>query len=298
MRYVRVETLSPAKNPVRYADKTFAIFNALHVAQEDKDGKVTYATDSVMVNLLAEGAKETLEESQLFDDYDIPIFNLTLFCNDTCPELYDSTYMASLSEQSQAALLLIIDDAATNLQKREGKKETFRISYTAVYRFYDAGQHRYIATLPVNDSVSFVNSLLRNLTGEDLQSIWRDVIRDAGRQALETTVPQWKTDYRYYYLPAVLSEEWYDAAYYAERGNWAEAMKIWGQLAGSSTGKKAAYAAFNMAIGAEMIGEYELALEWLGLIDKNISAERIDCYRKHLQERMVDKEKLNEQLGY
>ncbi|MDR0691907.1 MAG: hypothetical protein LBF69_02580, partial [Prevotellaceae bacterium] len=107
VRLVQIETLSPAKDPVQYADNTFAIFNALHVAHEEADGRVTYATDSVMVNLLAEGAKEALEKSPLFDDYDIPIFNLTLFCDDTCPELYDTAYMASLAEQSQATLLLI-----------------------------------------------------------------------------------------------------------------------------------------------------------------------------------------------
>lgn len=301
VRLVQIETLTPAKDPVQYADKTFAIFNALHVAHEEEDGKITYATDSVMVNLLAEGAKEALEKSPLFDDYDIPIYNLTLFCNDTCPELHDAAYMASLSEQSQATLLLIIDNAATNLQQRDKDKtqETFRISYTASYRFYDATQQRYIATQQLNDSLSFINPLLRNLTGEDIQEIWREVIRDAGRQSLELTVPRWETNYRFYYLPFALSiGAWDDAAYYANRGNWPEAMKIWGQLAGSSTGKKAAYAAFNVALGAEMLNEYELALEWLALADENARLEETGDYRKRIQQRMADKEKLNEQLGY
>lgn len=299
VRYVQIETLSPAKNPVHYADKTFAIFNALHVANEDEEGNLTYATDSVMVSLLAGSAKEELENSSLFEEYDIPIFNLTLFCDDSCPELHDTAYMASLSEQSQSTLLLIIDNVATNLQKREGARETFRISYSAIFRFYDAEQHRYVATHQLNDSLSFVNSLLRDLTADDLQEIWRKVIRDAGSQALALTVPRWETDYRYYYLPSTLSAgAWDDAAYYAGRGNWREAMKIWGQLATSSIGKNAAYAAFNMAVGAEMLNEYELALEWLALADENARLEETDNYRKHIQQRMVDREKLNEQLGY
>ncbi|MDR2449708.1 MAG: DUF6340 family protein [Prevotellaceae bacterium] len=301
VRLVQIETLSPAKDPVQYADKTFAIFNALHVAQEGDDGKVTYATDSVMVNLLAEGAKEELEKSPLFDDYDIPIFNLSLFCDEACPELHDTAYMASLSEQSQATLLLIIDNATTSLvQKHDGAKEnTFCISYAASYRFYDATQHRYIATQQLNDSLSFVNPLLRNLTGEDIQAIWREVIRNAGRQFLGSTAPRWETAFRFYYLPlAPSSGAWDDAAFYVERGNWPEAMRIWGQLAGSSTGKKAAYAAFNMALGAEMLNEYELALEWLALADENARLEETGDYRKRIQQRMADMEKLNKQLGY
>ncbi|MDR0692478.1 MAG: DUF6340 family protein, partial [Prevotellaceae bacterium] len=231
--------------------------------------------------------------------YDIPIFNLTLFCDDTCPELYDTAYMASLAEQSQATLLLIIDNAATNLQQRDKAQETFRISYAASYRFYDAAQQRYIATRQLNDSLSFVNPLLRNLTGEDIQEIWRDVIRDAGRQSLELTVPRWGTNYRFYYLPFELSRgAWDDAAFYVERGNWSEAMRLWGQLAASSTGKKAAYAAFNIALGAEMLNEYELALEWLALADENARLEETGDYRKRIQQRLVDKEKLNKQLGY
>jgi hypothetical protein len=300
VRLVRMEILSPAKNPVQYTDKTFAIFNALHVAHEYENGKVDYVTDSVMVNLLAEGAKEELEKSPLFDEYDIPIFNLTLFCNDSCPELYDAAYMASLSEQSQASLLLIIDDATTNLQQNNGAgKSVFRITYSALYRFYDVEQQRYIANRLLHDSLDFVNPLLRDLTAEDMQGIWRDVIRDAGSQALEATTPKWQTGYRYYYLPFVLSQgDWESASYYADAGNWPEAMKIWGRVAESSTGKKAAYAAFNMALGAEMLTEYELALEWLALADESARLTETNDYRQRIRQRIADKEKLNEQLGY
>jgi tetratricopeptide (TPR) repeat protein len=300
VRLVRMEILSPAQHPVPYADKTFAIFNALHVAHEDENGSVTYATDSVMVNLLAEGAKEELEKSPLFGGYDIPIYNLTLFCSDSCPELYDAAYMASLSEQSQASLLLIIDDATTNLQKSTAVgKSTFRITHAALYRFYDVEQQRYVATRQLRDSVDFVNPMLRDLTAEDMQGVWRDVIHDAGCQALELTVPQWITGYRFYYLPFVVSQtEWDNAAYWADEGNWPEAMKIWGRLAESSTGKKAAYAAFNMALGAEMLTEYELALEWLALADESAPLKETDDYRKRIRQRMADMERLNIQLGY
>jgi hypothetical protein len=75
-------------------------------------------------------------------------------------------------------------------------------------------------------------------------------------------------------------------------------MKIWGNLATYSTGKTAAYAAFNMALGAEMLNEYGLALEWLALADEHARLEETDGYRKHIQQRLVDVDKLNEQLGY
>jgi hypothetical protein len=295
----RIEVLHPAKNPVPYAGKTLAIFNALHVTHEEEDGTVTYATDSVMANLLAEGAKEALEESPLFDDYDIPLFNLTLFCHDSCPELHDTAYMASLSEQSQASLLLIIDHAATGLQKRAGTQgNDLHITYSAAYRFYDAEQHLYVATRLLHDSLTYSNRLLGDLSDEGIQELWRDIIRDTGRQALESTVPQWTTNYRRYYVPSFAESPWISAANYAYQGRWAEAMKIWGELASAATGKKAAYAAFNMATGAEMTGEYELALEWLDLVGKNIPPGKTDNYRKQIRQRMADREKLNEQLGY
>jgi hypothetical protein len=287
---IKVETLKPAEMPLAYADHTFAIFNA-----------ISPNTDSILVNLLAEGAKEALEESSLFEGYDIPVFNLWLPCIDSCSELQDTAYMTSISEQAQAGMLMIIDEASTSLENKIVNGSQFLyVGYKALYRIYDAVMQHYIIT--ERDSIylkidgSWQSSALSD---SQVQEIWHDVIRRAGGRFMEKTVPQWETTARYYILPSgFYPEEWNTAAYYATRGYWDEAMKIWGKLATSNTGKTAAYAAFNMALGAEMINEYSLALDWLDLADKYAPLTYTTVYRQLIQNRIEEVKKLNNQMNY
>jgi hypothetical protein len=300
IRLVSIETLTPAEYEVNYSNKTLAIFNALHVEREDEDGNYTYANDSLMTALLAESMKDVLEQSIIFSEYDIPVYNLTLFDHDTLSDLYDKDYLQSLSDQTQAGMLLFIDNAETNMARQENRfsDNAIAIKWKANYRFYDVEKQQY-DIIPVLDSTLFLYSSAMVLSEDNLQSLWHDFILEEGRRLAATTVPRWTSERRFYFVPPSATEDrWKDAADYADRSDWTSAMRLWGELVGEQEGKMAAYAAFNMALGAEMMNEYTLALEWLALADKNAVLEETELYRKLIRDRISEAKIIDQQLAF
>jgi hypothetical protein len=85
---------------------------------------------------------------------------------------------------------------------------------------------------------------------------------------------------RYYYSnddPVITA-----GADYARKDNWKAALSEWRPLA-ESTKRNAGKACYNMAVGAERLGNYELALLWLGKAEaKKLGS--FDAYRKELEQ--------------
>jgi tetratricopeptide (TPR) repeat protein len=197
---------------------------------------------------------------------------------------------------------MIIDEASTSIENQTARgSQVLYVGYKALYRIYDAVTQRYIVTERDSMYLKIDGSWQSGtiISDSQVQEIWHDVIRRAGGRFMKKTVPQWETTARYYIIPSgFYPDVWNTAAYYATRGNWDEAMKIWGKLATSNTGKTAAYAAFNMALGAEMINEYTLALDWLDLADKYAPLTYTTVYRQHIQNRIEEVKNLNTQMNY
>ncbi len=308
VKVVNIETLKPAKYPVRYSDKTVAIFNALHIDGVQTEPYV-YASDTLQTGMVAKGFKEGLEQSALFKDYDIPVYNLQLFCGDgTCPDLFDTTYLQRMAEQAGAGILLIIDSVNITTDQQlmtaydsDGKyyKVKTRAPYSLLFRFYDAEARQYLSFYHMADTLSWTG-IDRNPqaiyttvpTCEEADTLAPLVL---GRMFAKTTVPQWAPEQRFYFLPS--GSNWSQAAFYADMQDWVQAMHYWGELVTSSSGKAAAYAAFNMALGAEMLGEYGLALEWLQLADKYDVMPETEGYRKRLQLRLNERRTVERQLN-
>lgn len=79
-------------------------------------------------------------------------------------------------------------------------------------------------------------------------------------------------------LAALLSEQWHNkrrvlasfsgnawtkAYFYAQDFRWEDAIEIWMKLADSGNASRSAYAAYNVAVGCEVLGNTELAKKWL-----------------------------------
>ncbi len=309
---VRIETLQPAKYPVDYADKTVAIFNVLHIDGEQTPPYV-YASDSLKTALAALGMKQGLELSDLFKDEDIPVYNLDLFCNDGCPDLYDSTYLHSLSEQTGAALLIMVDSVSiskdTLMERRNNYVDygdyyvgIINAAYKAQFRFYDVEAQRYLPVFRMNDTLSYERAAWDTVkVFEGIPEAQVDTLVSValGQYFAKQTVPQWVSGRRFYFTRYSLtgeSQRWGQAAYYADRQDWKQAIYFWGQILQQSKGERAACAAFNLALGSEMIGEYTLALEWLQMADKYYVLPETEGYRKRVQERIAERNLMERRL--
>jgi len=308
IKVVNVESLVPAKYPVAYFDKSIAILNALHI--NEFDGSISYA-DDVLTNMVAKGLKEEMEASDIFRGYEIPVFNLMLTCNEEqCDELRDAAYMNSIAEQTASALLIIIDGVEI-AQPQQSISQIYLNAYygkvfyakiavpaKAMFRYYDSEQQRYIANHAVSDTILWESIAYRATEAlaklPEIDGLDTLAAQQIGKLMAKATLPQWQEGRRYYYDLSGANGN--AATAFAAKGNWKQAMHYWGQIAMGSSGKTAAYAAFNMGLGAEMLGDYPLAIEWLTLAKNTSNFPEIDGYIKRLQQRINDKNLIQQQL--
>jgi len=85
---------------------------------------------------------------------------------------------------------------------------------------------------------------------------------DAGEQFAQLIAPQWQKDSRAIYVPNT-KKEMNRAYQLAMHGNWLEAAAVWQRLSSSPNKELAAQSAFNMALANEMLGKFQLSIEWL-----------------------------------
>ena len=84
---------------------------------------------------------------------------------------------------------------------------------------------------------------------------------DAGVTVSEVFKAQWKTEQ--YSIAYFESTKWYEALYHAEEYDWLGAMDIWMSLLDTNDLLKRACAEYNIAVACYMLGDFELADEWL-----------------------------------
>jgi hypothetical protein len=105
----------------------------------------------------------------------------------------------------------------------------------------------------------------------------RFILEVESRQDSES---EWKREqYSLYYFE---SDEWYTALEKAEALQWKAAMDIWmGQLKSGNVLKRAC-AAYNLSTACYMLGDYNLASEWLDQADKEADLLTSEGLRKRI----------------
>jgi hypothetical protein len=127
----------------------------------------------------------------------------------------------------------------------------------------------------------------------------RNCINDAGRFAGEMFAvrisPNWVWVTRFYYTKE--NEEFKTAKQYVKLNDWKGAAKIWQKYTTSLDPKIAGRACHNMALAAEMEGELQVALEWANKAYKLNNKYSDYSYINLLTTRIMQQDKLKEQMG-
>lgn len=107
---------------------------------------------------------------------------------------------------------------------------------------------------------------------------------EAGLEVAESFKSQWKHEqYSILYYDA---PKWYDALEKAEQYDWIGAMNLWMQFLDTNDIMKRSSAAFNISVACYMMGDYQLAKEWLDLSDKENKLPISDAMRKRIDSRI------------
>lgn len=104
-------------------------------------------------------------------------------------------------------------------------------------------------------------------------------------EARQDSESEWKREqYSLYYFE---SDEWYTALEKAEAFDWKAAMNIWMEQMNSKNVLKRGASAYNLATACYMLGEYELALEWLNQADKEADLLTSEGLRKRINTKLT-----------
>ena len=107
---------------------------------------------------------------------------------------------------------------------------------------------------------------------------------NAGLEVAESFRSQWKHEqYSILYFDA---PKWYEALGQAEQYDWKGALDTWISLLGSKDLMKRSCAEFNISVACYMLGDYDLAKEWLDRSDADNKLPISDAMRKRIEARL------------
>lgn len=106
---------------------------------------------------------------------------------------------------------------------------------------------------------------------------------EVGKEVAESFKSQWK--HEQYSLAYFDNERWYKALDKAEAYDWKAAMDIWIGLLDTNDLLKRSCAEYNISVACYMLGDYELASQWLDRSDKDNPLPLSDAMRKRIDAR-------------
>jgi len=106
---------------------------------------------------------------------------------------------------------------------------------------------------------------------------------EVGKEIADSFRSQWK--HEQYSLTYFDNEKWYSALDKAEEYDWKGAMDIWISLLETGDLMKRSCAEYNIAVACYMLGDYELASEWLNLSDEDNVLPQSEALHKRIDAR-------------
>jgi len=290
---IDVDVKLPAQHSVHFESGNIAVFNALY----DTTGLMgTVWNDSLLINKVAQGFRDRLAAELSLYPEEIPIYNH--FCGQTPGgTLEDKEYIYSLSDQTGARFLILIDSLRhgdfeyvnTMLAPAGDGYRSIYVSkpWQMVFRFFDMDADKFTAHFSFNDTL-FWNILARErdstLVHRRINASLHETAEYLGSAMAKMTQPQWETQGRA--LFSFSGSQWYKALDHAYMFEWEEAQTVWLALTQEIKNyRKIAYAAYNLAVASEMMGQIDLAKEWLELSRSYVDIPEIRHYLQMLDER-------------
>lgn len=112
-------------------------------------------------------------------------------------------------------------------------------------------------------------------------------LQELGFEAGRSLSANFKAQWRHEQYPVVYfdSQDWYKAMQYADALQWKPAMDIWFDLLDTNDLLKRSCAAYNLALATYMLGDHDLALQWLDRSDADNKLPMSDSLRKRIDAR-------------
>ena len=297
---VKVDVLNPSISTFSFANKKVAIVGNLYEIDKGK-----YLYDSTLVAKATQGVKAALEQSPAFENYEIPIYYTYTSDTSLVTKTMPLADINSLAKDIDADIFIYVDfilAVGKSTNNTGGGDVEHMVQYGGLFRVYQAGEEKsYSPYFFKNEEAEPV--VVYGDTGLPVMSSLEDVKAGLAYRLGENyallIAPYWEAVERVYYVyPDDENGNLKMGDRYAQRGDWVKAMESWNKTVTASAKKmQVAMAAFNMAVGCEMMGDLELAQSWLAYC-KKLQNSKINPtpYMQTIAGRIQDKKMLDEKL--
>jgi tetratricopeptide (TPR) repeat protein len=246
--------------------------------------------DSLAMTGMAMAIKNDLEKSPKYSSYIFPVYTINIVETGLSAD-----NIVDIRESAAADYLIAVENFryTFHMQRVVTANDNCVLivsPYRLTVNIYDIDRFALIDERTIVDTLTIrINAHTWETDSElmarvpDNQASLGYIIRELAKSYTEEIVPYWKEESRFYYLDSRLA----DAEYYIDNENWTKAMEVWARYVNAENRELAAIACFNMAVGCEILGEYDLALKWM----ESVKRKNPDYYwveYKKLIERRID----------
>jgi tetratricopeptide (TPR) repeat protein len=285
-----VQTLAPPTRIINLPDTVniavAAVLNTDYLSDTEK------SFDSLAMTGIAMAIKDNLEKSPKYNAYIFPVYTIN-----TGEKGLTAENIPDIKESSNANYLIAIEKFKTSFHKqrvRTSRNNCVRIvtPHTLSVKIYDIDRMTVIDERVIADTITFQVDAYAWETEEELFDRLPDdkasvayLTKELAKSYAEEISPFWKEETRFYYIADNLAK----AEYYIDDGDWSKAMDVWMKYVNDENTDLAAISCFNMAVGCEMVGEFELALKWMDSVKRKNANYYWEEYKKLLEKRIADK---------
>ena len=272
---IAIDIRQPAVSPIDMEEKSIAIYVAPY--EQEK----TIYRDSLVRVVFASGIASGLEKALDLSEGAVYVYN------HYPPKDSEITmdYIQSLSRQADSDVVILVDSVDVSdfsllenvVMGASREIQYMYASFTSKISVYDGITAKVIAQVDQKDTIYWELLTKSDLnivsSREGTERVINMLSPMVGNDIAARFFPSWVTEYRYlfiYDLPL-----WIRADSHAEVFEWDEAISIWVNEVNSKNKYKSACAAINIAVGCEMTGRPELALEWLESAEKIYNSQKL-----------------------
>ncbi len=299
-RYIDIQYYDKAKQSIPVnSGKVLIVANLYNLELSNKKAMMEWALDSVAAIEAVNSLSEILPTSPMYDD--ITPLNATFYRNDTSSVILPLTWseVSTLSNMHDSANVVIsLDYMRVNpysdcIQRWvENVKEYYGYLDVPVYcywRVYDLSNQKISNAFLYRDTLSWEASDWNEVRpGNQLPGYFSASAyagADAAEKYANIIAPTWKNDSRILFNSG--SKLFVQAEKFAEQGLWLDAAALWQKLTSDKNTVIAAKAAFNMALANEMLGNFDIAINWLDEAHRlNPKLKEVEDYRNIINDRI------------
>ena len=290
-RYFNVDVKNCEYVDLPLDGKKVAVFS---IASQNK-------SDSIRSGKVALGVAEKIEEDRGLKGGEVAVYSIPKIEFRGFPsgfnkdiESVDTTYLNSLMLNSGAQILLFVDNlrfGQYSLQRGATSAEydnaNVIIPYFVDFNIYDSFVDSLLFKIEMKDSVYMQmvsNSAMDGNVGGVIAGYLPEISKKIGTKLGSYLSAQWETQER---MLVSFDDDasWEAPVLLAQDFKWQDAITAWMKLAESDNIKKSAYAAYNIAVGCEMLEQYDLARQWLEFSLKKFKFRESIMMYEHIKER-------------